>query len=469
MAIDCLTQATPKEKKDCLRGKIATFASRSDDFHTSIRDAMLDATLPGIDYKLTQLTAILKELTKKEPFSIGRFFCDLMLSIVLGPLLDRMVGKFIIGPLKAIAFTREGLEDFAKKSIGTTMRRQTSLTADTREALAEIGVSALAIKRAGTVMELPGFMPRESYLKGMWTEIAIDSFEGLYHNLLVVAQTPGITPPEGTRMSLAMSTADFEPTPLEFVAMQARGYYNVQKRINEITRFTLETILELAESDKLIAQFQSTLDGLNASFDDFAREDASREIKNIVKMVLALFYFGDPKQWGSDKDVTRLGRWEDAMKAFEVVEDPRSRGYLPYNMVIYPYRIKLPAELKSMLLRNILVPGENKSFLAFYTKLKSDYYSRPVFTQEGYGIERKLGHSELEPVPNRSVDISDPLSPWYTAEETAFNQLQQSMQRVYNELTSNGYDNFFMTMLANRGKLPSAPMFPSAGKFGRGR
>ncbi len=463
MANDCLKLTTPGEQKACLRKKINSFSERATRFHQDIRDAILDAKDAGIDYKFTQITAILKDLTKKAPFSIGTFICELIVSILLGPVLDRLVGKFVIGPLTAIGEAREGLDQVTKTALSDAQisrLKDRPMSHETGKALAELGVSTLALHKAG---EVPlSFAPRDSYLKGMWSGIAIDSFESLYHKLLEVAQTPDASPVDGAPLSFASTDIDYEPTPLEFISKQARSYFSLQERINDITRYTLETFLAFADKKDTLNRYQSVLDGLNAAFDDYAREDAKREINNIVKMVLALFYFGDPKNWGSAKDTIELGpkKTEISTQAHDLIEDPK--GISPSDkLVVYPYRIKIPADLKDVLLRNILIPGEKMSFIKFYMRLKSDYYSRPVFTGEGYGVDKKLSHSYMELRPD--VDISDPLSPWYTAEETAFYQLQLWMQRVYDALTSKSYDNFFMTLLANRGKLPQAPMFPLTG------
>ena len=113
---------------------------------------------------------------------------------------------------------------------------------------------------------------------------------------------------------------------------------------------------------------------------------------------------------------------------------------------VYPYRIALPADLKDTLLKNLQVPGEAKSFHVFYTQRKTANLGRKT----GPGIDKKRGHSVMEPKP-QGVDVTDPNSEWFTVEETAFFNLQKWASKVHGELTSTTYDQFFRDLVTNRG------------------
>jgi hypothetical protein len=439
MPVDCLANKDLAAKKQCLKLKIEQLYRDSNAFHQDIRDAVEEAKSALIDFNFVQIKSILQSIMEARKFSIGAFVCDLLLSILTGPVLGTIAGKFFAGPLLGIDGVRHGLDEF-ERSLGTTTVR--AMSDDTAEALAAIGVSKLALARPAPHM-LPAFRQASPLITDVSTGAIVDSFQVLCDKLgHAMSPTADVNPISSSRVSFGGSNIDHEPTPLEYISRRANEYLSVQLRVNELTKFALEVILSRLKSEKWLRELQSSIDQASDSFGDYQRGEAKREIMNLTKMALLTMYFGSPANWATTKELVKLGPGYLETEIKEAI----GGSYGQTEEIIYPLRFTITDAVKDMLLRNLLVPGKTESYLKYYTKHKQSALGR----SSGLGIDRKKSHPTTELRP-KNIDVNDPDSEWFTVEETSFRQLQQGVDFVFSEVTGTSYDSYFKRILRERG------------------
>jgi hypothetical protein len=452
-AKDCVDRAYDKNTKKydidkikvCLHNKINVYFSSCDQFHRKISDAMQDVTGAMTDFKFTEIDAKLKQIVESNKFSLGVFLCDMVLSIIIGPLLGTLSGKLFMSGIDGISTLRSGLLDFEKKSLGKMANVEAS--ADVIDALGELGIRTIFAKRS-EVIDFSSLNSSKRPVqtlnyKEFSTGVIVDTFELMYDKILHISDVESIS--TSSKMTFDASAVPMnEPTPLEFIINKARKYYAYQKRLNDIGKLILQFFVDGAETVDSLKPLQQIIDVLNATFDDSndSTENNYIEINNLTKITMLTFYFGKPESWATDQDSYTLGGTEVKHKA---TEQPSSFFNSDPERITYLYHINIPVELKDKLIRNILVPGTKKSFLIYYKGIKQTHLGRT----KGAGIDQKGLGPASSGGPSTSID--DMGSEYYTADETAFRQLQNLAGKIYNECQKS--DSAFLDMLSKQGLL----------------
>lgn len=454
--INCIDQAYNRQTKKhdidkikaCLERKIDRYFASCDQFHANIRDAMIDARDGLVDLKFVEIDAKIKELAKKQAFSLDVFLSDMILSLFFGPLAGTAAAKLFMKGLSGISGVRGGIRQFSNTKEFAEIGKAGKLTAGAKESLAEKGIRTISSQNGAA----------SSSQAGKYSEFAsgviVDSFELIFDKILHITDEKSASVRTPKQKFDSSDGYDYARTPLELNTTRARKYYNYQKRLNDISKLNIEFMLNNLTSVASLSLLNGLIDGLNASIEGFENSDVDfyEEVKNLTKIFLLPFYFGPPSDWATHSRVVggEMDWWEGARAFATGSTPPVERELLIKNVGIgreYEYRINIPEDLKSMLIENICMPGTKQQYKKRYLEYKQARLNRKT----GDGIDKKKQvWLPFETVrPNNGVNINDPKSEYYTADETAFKALQNKASEIYVQCLAN--DSYFLSLLQKEG------------------
>jgi hypothetical protein len=410
-------------------------------FHKGIEQAILLCKDAVIDYKLTELTDNVNRLAAQRRVSAGKFFCDLLLQVALSPVLGTIVGHLATRPLDAIARVRSGLVEM-EGMVANFAKRTAKVNEDSLDAFAE-AVLKKVVKDPARKREVAAKLG--TGLSDVHTGIVVDSFQKINEGLFNLWSAPSeeVNKLEGY-VPFDRDVSRQIPTNLEMITNNANNYIKYQTEANASARSILEWLLARTKKRDALQAFQKFLDFIAKEFSESSKNSVAweREIKNLSKMVGVLLYWGDPDKWGKPQKNVRTVRQKTEMDVY----------------TSYAFDPTWPPALIQQVLTNILFPGSNETFLDYFTGLKR----RALGRDKGPGINGRRTHSEIDESfglgPPRGtiapLEIRNPKSEYFTAQDLAFFAFQQYMKGIYNQLNSGEYDTFFQNLLRERSLLP---------------